>query len=978
MDATMSIKSVNRIFFTLLITWIVSGCGGSGGSADGTVAKVVITSGSQLLTGLGETRSLTAQAYNAAGEPVNADITWRASQPDNISVDAYTGDVTANALGSSLVTARAGGVDSPPVMMVYTTPVIGAILVSDAQIVSKPRLVDPGAVFDIGTQFTVTLTGITPPQPGDILMGRQSIPLAGRVVSTTTTGNNIVVTMEITPVNEIFDDLVIKETFDLSQLETRITPAAASYYSMTEQADGTLVFDLLPGAVNATTGAFVPPSARTSASAFQAQARANVGGVSGTRANPFHPFDCVSSTPELRNILSITPGTGANSGIVIKQNIGLIYEYNQHQGGLQKLGLGGDLGVEFSNKFTIAVQFESKITCKLELFQKNLPLPGPIGFLLGTQIPFGLGGKIGGKVTIADTGYELKVTLAAHVESALVCESGACGSFNGGIRRQTNPATGKEIDYITWDAKINLLGSDASDLRFEPNLTGFGYMEIKFGNPLFANLQLSMVEARLGPTQQASLALVDAQIANTIYKSDYKLTNDLKISLGSDIAKIMKIFGALPFSTPSFTLGADLATSPASLAVTSDVEHFTAGDTVAFQVQLDPASVNYLGIYNVDEVIIYHRTTSDNLERVATEIATDNQTDFTLAWTADSAGSTGEFYAFVKTRLSLLPDALAELELGKVVGQQTGAGKITFLSDRDGNQEIYVMNPDGSNPINLTNNQGYDQSAIWSPDGSKVIYTSDFIFYTMNADGSNQVSLMKDSNELYRPAWSPDGSKIAFDNGNDIFIMNADGSNPVNLTNTPLFTKKERGAAWSPDGSTIAFYSDRDGSFEIYTMSADGSNQIKRTNTPGIIVADPVWSPDGLKIAYVGRPELSADKRDIYVVNADGSTPVRLTNSPTIDKSRHAWSPNGLKIAFEGDGDIYVMHADGSNQAKLTNAPDNSVSNRNPAWSPDSSKIAFASNRNGDYDIYVINTDGSNPVDLTQNNAGDYRPVWLP
>ena len=993
----MNNRSIYSRVFILIFTLVLAGCGGdSGGDADQTVASVVIRSGSQLLTSLGETRSLSAQAYNAAGNPVDANITWTTSHPDNISVDTITGEVTANAQGSAVITAWADGVDSPPAMMVYATPVIGAVLVSDAQIVSEPALVDPNAVFDMGVQFTVTLSGIDPPTPGSILMGSQSTPLAGRVVRSTTVGNDVVVTLEIVPINEMFDNLVMKETFDLSQIEPVISPAVARYYHMIKQADGTLVFDLNPGAVDPNTGSFVAPG-----SAPQATAVSLAGPVQGTRViSDFDPFECESSLPSLNNILSITPGSGANSSITIKQNIGLIFDYDQSLGGLQKIGLGGDLGAEFSNKFTIAVQLDSKITCKVELFQKNLPLPGPIGFLLGAQIPFGLGGEIGGKITVADTGYELKAKLGAHVEGALLCNLGSCGTLDGGVRRQTDRITGKKIDYVTWEGKVNLLGTNTltADLRFEPSLSGFGYMEIKFGNPLFKTLQFSMVEARLGPTQQASLALVDSQIVSANYKSDYKLTYDLKISLGSDINKVMKLFkkGALPFSTPGFSIGSDLATSPVSQAATADVATFAQNDTVTFNVKLDPASVNYLGLYNVDEVIIYRRPDSTTLERIASLTATDGQTEFTIPWTADRTGATSDLYAFVKTRLSLLPSALADLELGKVKGPAITAGKIAFMSGRDGNFEIYVMNADGSGQTNLTNNAGQDLYPVWSPDGTKIAFIADrnniTDIYVMNADGTGETNLTNNASGVYASSigypvvWSPDGTKIAFIKAvkfdyayrDDLYVMNANGGGQTKLTNNGTYATAGGWAhmnhpVWSPDSTKIAFYSDRDGPFDIYVMDANGGGETRLTNTTVHTWPQwPVtWSPDGTKIAFVDLLDSS-----IYVMNADGSGRTRLTNSAGVEWGP-SWSPDGTKIAFYSDRDgnankgIYVMNVDGTNQTNLF-----AYSAGEPyapsAWSPDSAKIAYSSGG-----IYVINADGTGKTKLTNGRIDKY-PVWQP
>ncbi len=182
---------------------------------------------------------------------------------------------------------------------------------------------------------------------------------------------------------------------------------------------------------------------------------------------------------------------------------------------------------------------------------------------------------------------------------------------------------------------------------------------------------------------------------------------------------------------------------------------------------------------------------------------------------------------------------------GDVVRQNSG--KIAFMSDRDGNVEIYVMNADGSGQKNLTNNPAIDKNPAWSPDGKKIAFDSyrdgNQDIYVMNADGSGQKNLTNDLINGGYPAWSPDGKKIAFDSYRDgnweIYVMNADGSGQKRLTNNPA---DDNFPSWSPDGKKIAFMSDRDGNLEIIVMNADGSGLENLTNNP----ADdgyPSWSP---------------------------------------------------------------------------------------------------------------------------------------
>ncbi len=149
--------------------------------------------------------------------------------------------------------------------------------------------------------------------------------------------------------------------------------------------------------------------------------------------------------------------------------------------------------------------------------------------------------------------------------------------------------------------------------------------------------------------------------------------------------------------------------------------------------------------------------------------------------------------------------------------------KIAFVSTRDGNREIYVMNADGTNQIRLTNNATYETTPSWSPNGTKIAFFSNrdgnWEIYVMNANGTSQTNLTNNAGNDYQPSWSPDGTKLTFtstrDGNREIYVMNADGTNPTRLTNNLV---AEDAPSWSPDGTKIAFFSDRDGNREIYSM----------------------------------------------------------------------------------------------------------------------------------------------------------------
>lgn len=249
-----------------------------------------------------------------------------------------------------------------------------------------------------------------------------------------------------------------------------------------------------------------------------------------------------------------------------------------------------------------------------------------------------------------------------------------------------------------------------------------------------------------------------------------------------------------------------------------------------------------------------------------------------------------------------------------ISAQAPGTAKIVFVSARDLNREIYLMNPDGSEQVNLTKNLADDLFPVWSPTGEQILFVSDRAgirdLYLMDADGGNVEKVFKQTARRENPTWSPDGKQIAYERGGAIYIATI-GKQMEELVANGF------DPAWSPDGREIALTLNPFGSHRLVLLNIHTRRQ-RQVLPQGVSAwqANPAWTVMGDKLSFSWNknplpvppdampgkpfrvPPEWLNQETIYIMNADGTNVQQIVNEAGPKAKNPVWSPLGDEIVY--------------------------------------------------------------------------------
>jgi hypothetical protein len=654
---------------TLGVLALLASCGNASEKPK-AVTRLEVTPSAVLLTAAGESRKLTVRAYDASGaELPSPPLVFASSRPGEVEVTADGLVRAATAVGSALISVTTGSVTSAPLLVTVADLVPGALTVTDQQVVSGPELVDTSATPGADVQYRVILTGVGLPAPGTPLVGLGDKPIGGRVVGATAAGDQTELVVEVGDLPSLFRNLKI----DVS-------------YSPTETAGFMQLAPAIAGGAMA-----------------QSRRAASVTNPNGCKWDGTGaPF-----TGELS--LKVDPSVMVDVAVTLRDST------------VESLLIAAAGTMEVTGRATVEVGavLSSSISCKLLLGRIPVPITGVLSYFLAPIVP--IEGRLSFNLTYKNSLFIMSAEVKQRAEMAM----GIAYTPDNGLL----PIESLTSHDPTFKVVVNKPDNEVERLRFKA-FVGLG-TGVEVGNLVVA---LDIVELTAGPEFEAKFGGPYDAAQDPLYRTGYELKARIALAPGQKIKEALKhVFGSDKVVNFSAKIEKSLGKTAQGASLVADKDYYRVGQTIHFDVKLDPASVDFLapGLYDVGEVRVYRLDQGQGTANlVATAPAAAGQTDFRLSWVADAAGrvvdSTGtpNFYVFLVDRLLAPIIGPQPFEVGPVAatrspGQGCDAtkrfcgvslGRAYFVP---GNVDMYV------------DENGVVYAAAWGQDGNWLMpYTT--------------------------------------------------------------------------------------------------------------------------------------------------------------------------------------------------------------------------------------------------------------
>lgn len=604
-------------------------------------ASIELSPQAVLLTALGERKTLRATVRDANGQVIPGLVTYISNAPGIVSV-SETGVVEAQAnSGTALITANVGNVETQLYVFV-ATPVPGAQLLTDRQIVSGPIAVDPTVQPVVPNSYEVVLRGVPGIAVGSLLINTEARSVAGRVVDVQPQGSDQRVRLVTVPFQQLFSAFNFKDSVDLSKMPFETPADIAALYDV-QRNGNTFTFTPKPSANFGIAPTF---KAGNRSGAFLQKA------AQGTVAlPPLPPFGNCEAKAGFGSGLPLPLALSSVPAFAFDVNNATLDREVTPLG--KKVILRGTPTFTFTTALEIRSAFEAKIECKATLKLIKVRVPGLLGALFGGDIEFGTGFEVGGKVTLVSAKVGGAAVLRTTMEFGLNCPVGAdCALISN---TKADPEITPVFEVPSFE-----------QARFEPTVSLFGFVKAELGNADVEALQFEAVEAKAGAKLGASYTLEALQMDNldpVSGRSKYDLTLGAEVGPGLKLGEFLTYLGLSQVIPLKFTFEFPLGTSPTG-QVTADRARYLPGEPVTVDVRLDPATILFPSgfFYNVDQVVVLRKNGLISTETLAAQPASAGQTDFTFTFNSPGLINANELFAFLVPKfLSFVP---VRLEVG--------------------------------------------------------------------------------------------------------------------------------------------------------------------------------------------------------------------------------------------------------------------------------------------------------------------------